>query len=179
MSASATTSTFEWTLERFPDLRLASAIVESPRTVLATLFGVSANDLSTDIPDVATYDTVFDTAQQWVVSIEKALIAAASEAVHTVVERIEATQRLHELALYDAQLVVLHLAGELLYHAYCRNDPKSATPERENAGEVLDVIARRTRSARMRAAEKVDIHPEPRPRGRAFGYCRRPTRVGS
>jgi hypothetical protein len=126
MSASSTTSTFEWTLERFPDLRLASAIVESPRTVLASIFGVPANDLPADIADVATYDTVFETAQKWVVVIEKALIAAASEAVHTVVERIEATQRLHELALYDAQLVVLHLAGELLYHAYCRNDPKSA-----------------------------------------------------
>jgi hypothetical protein len=126
MSASSTTSTFEWTLERFPDLRLASAIVESPRTVLASLFGVPANDLPADITHVATYDKVFDTAQQLVVATEKALIAAASEAVHTVVERIEATQRHHELALYDAQLVVLHLAGELLYHAYCRNDPKSA-----------------------------------------------------
>jgi hypothetical protein len=123
---STSTTNFEWTLERFPDLRLATAIVESPRTVLATLFGVPANDLPADIPDVATYDAVFDTAQQCVVAIEKALIAAAGDAVQTVVERIEATQRLHELALYDAQLAVLHLAGELLYHAYCRNDPKSA-----------------------------------------------------
>jgi hypothetical protein len=75
MSASPTT--FEWTLERYPDLRLATAIVESPRTLLATLFSVLANNLPADIPDVATYDGLFDTTQQCVVAIEKALIAAA------------------------------------------------------------------------------------------------------
>jgi hypothetical protein len=77
MSASPSSSTFEWTLERFPDLRLATAIVESPRTLLATLFGVPANNLPADIHDVATYDGLFDTTKQWVVVIEKALIAAA------------------------------------------------------------------------------------------------------
>jgi hypothetical protein len=77
MSASPSSSTFEWTLQWFPDLRLATAIVESPRTLLATLFGVPANNLPADIPDVAPYDGLFDTTQQCVVAIEKALIAAA------------------------------------------------------------------------------------------------------
>jgi hypothetical protein len=74
MSASSSSSTFEGTLERFPDLRLVTAIVES---LLATLFGVPANNLPADIPDVATYEGLFDTTQQCVVAIEKALIAAA------------------------------------------------------------------------------------------------------
>jgi hypothetical protein len=54
MSESSSSSTFEGTLERFPDLRLATAIVESPRTVLATLFGVPTNDLPVDVTEVAT-----------------------------------------------------------------------------------------------------------------------------
>jgi hypothetical protein len=140
---STSTTNFEWTLERFPDLRLATSIVECPRTLVANLLCVSTDDLPADIPQVATYDVVFDAAQQCVVSIEKALIAAAGDAVQSVVERVEATQRLHELALYDAQLVVLHLAGELLYHAYCRNDPKSADLLKkwapEQAWEFLDL----------------------------------------
>jgi hypothetical protein len=114
MSASSTT--FEWTLERFPDRRLSTTIVESPRTLLATLFGVpmATSDLPADSPDVATYDAVFDTAQQCVVSIEKALIAAAGDAIQFVVERAKVTQRLSELALHDAQHAVSHLAAELL-----------------------------------------------------------------
>jgi hypothetical protein len=112
MSASSS-STFEGTLERFPDLRLATAIIESPRTLLASLFGVPANSLPADIPDVATYNGLFNTTQQCVVAIEKALIATAGDAIQSVVERVEATQQLHELALYDAQHAVLHLAAEL------------------------------------------------------------------
>jgi hypothetical protein len=67
-------TTFEWTLKRFLDLRLATAIVESPKDLLVTLFGVPANDLPADIPDVATYDGVFDTTQQCVVAIQEALM---------------------------------------------------------------------------------------------------------
>jgi hypothetical protein len=44
---------------------------------------------------------VFDAIQKCVVDIEKALIAAAADAVQSVVERAEATQRLSELALYE------------------------------------------------------------------------------
>jgi hypothetical protein len=113
-ASSSSSSTFEWALERFQDLRLATAIVESPRTLLATLFGVPTSKLPADIPDVATYDAVFDTAQQCVVPIKKALIAAAGDAIQFVVERAEVTQRLSELALYDAQHAVLHLTTELL-----------------------------------------------------------------
>jgi hypothetical protein len=90
-------TTFEWTLERLPDLRLATAIVESPKTLLATLFSVPANDLPADITDVVTYNGVFNTAQQCIMAIEEALIAAAGDAIQSVVERVEAAQRLNEL----------------------------------------------------------------------------------
>jgi hypothetical protein len=58
------------------------------------------------------------------VAIEKALIVAASEAVQSAVERVDASQRLVELGKYDAQLATLHLGAELLYHATCRVDPQ-------------------------------------------------------
>jgi hypothetical protein len=90
MSASPSSSTFEWTLQRFPDLRDSTAIVESPRTLLATLFGVPANNLPADITDVATYDGLFDTTQQCVVAIEKALIAVAP-----ATPRVGAVRRQH------------------------------------------------------------------------------------
>jgi hypothetical protein len=65
--------TFEWTLERFPDLRLATNIVENPRSLLATIFGTPLEDIPATLGPVATYDAVFDAAQHCVVSIEKAL----------------------------------------------------------------------------------------------------------
>jgi hypothetical protein len=58
------------------------------------------------------------------VTIEKPLIVAASEAVQSVVERVDASQHLIELAKYDAQLSTLHLGAELLYHATCSADPQ-------------------------------------------------------
>jgi hypothetical protein len=125
MSASTSTTTFEWTLERFPDARSATNVVENPRALMAALLGVPEDDLPDTIPRVATYEAVFDTIQHCIVDIEKALIAMASEAVQSVVERVEAAQRLNELARYDAQLATLHLGAELLYHATCRNDPQT------------------------------------------------------
>jgi hypothetical protein len=123
---SASTTTFEWTLERFPDSRLATNVVENPRALIAALFGIPEDDLPDTIPSVATYEAVFDTIQHCIVDTEKALIAMATEAVQSVVERVEAAQRLNELARYDAQLATLHLGAELLYHATCRNDPQAA-----------------------------------------------------
>jgi hypothetical protein len=76
-------------------------VVDNPRNLIATLFGVPEDDLPIDIPDVATYDAVFEAIQKCVVDIEKALIAAAADAVQSVVERAEVTQRLSELALYE------------------------------------------------------------------------------
>jgi hypothetical protein len=92
--------TFEWTLERFPDLRLATNIVENPQSLLATIFGTPLEDIPTTLGPVATYDAVFDAAQHCVVSIEKALIHKAIETKRKVVETEEAKQRLLELALY-------------------------------------------------------------------------------
>jgi hypothetical protein len=128
--------TFEWTLERFPDLRLATNIVENPRSLLATIFGTPLEDIPTTLGPVATYDAVFDAAQHCVVSIDKALIDKAIEATRKVVETEEAKQRLLELALYDAQMAVMNIAGELLHHAYCRDDQQAVellrawTPDR-------------------------------------------------
>jgi hypothetical protein len=137
--------TFEWTLERFPDLRLGTNIVENPRSLLATIFGARVEDIPTTLGAVATYDAVFDTAQHCVVSIEKALIDKAIEATRKVVETEEAKQRLLELALYDAQIAVMSIAGELLHHAYCRDDEQPAellrawTPDR--VWKFLDLSA--------------------------------------
>jgi hypothetical protein len=96
-------------LERFPDSRLATSVVENPRALVAALFGVPEDDLPSTIPSVATYDAVFDQVQQCIVAIEKELIVAASGAVQSVVEQVDASQRLIELAKYDAQLATLHL----------------------------------------------------------------------
>jgi hypothetical protein len=73
--------TFKWTLERFPDLRLATNIVENPRSLLATIFGTPLEDIPTTLGSVATYDAVFDAAQHCVVSIKKALIDKAIEII--------------------------------------------------------------------------------------------------
>jgi hypothetical protein len=53
-----------------------------------------------------------------------------------VVETEEAKQRLLELALFDAEMAVMNIAGELLHHAYCREDKQAVkllrawTPDR-------------------------------------------------
>jgi hypothetical protein len=119
-------ATFEWTLERLPDLRLATNIVENPRSLLATIFDTPLEDIPTTLASVATYDAVFDAAQHCIVSIEKALIDKAIEATRNMVETEEAKQRLLELALYDAQMAVMSIAGELLHHAYCHDDEPAA-----------------------------------------------------
>jgi hypothetical protein len=142
-SSSAATTAFEWTLERFPDPRLATNVVEKPRALISALFGVPETELPVTIPRVATYEAVFDAIQHCIVDTEKALIAMATEAVQSVVERLEATQRLYELARYDAQLATLHLGAELLYHATCRNDPQASDLIKkwvpEKAWEFLDL----------------------------------------
>jgi hypothetical protein len=148
MSTSTTTS-FEWTLEKFPDSRFATNIVEKPRTLIAALFGVPEADLPASIPRVATYEGAFDAIQHCIVDVEKALLAMATEAINSVVERVEATQRLHELARFDAQLATLHLSAELLYHATCRQESadlfKKWAPEKAweflNLAEALPVEA--------------------------------------
>jgi hypothetical protein len=137
--------TFEWTLERFPDLRLATNIVENPRSLLATIFGTPLEDIPTTLGPVATYDAVFDASQHCVVTIEKALIDKAIKTTRKVVETEEAKQRLLELALYDAQMAVMNIAGELLHHAYCRDDEQAVellrawTPDR--VWKFLDLSA--------------------------------------
>jgi hypothetical protein len=114
--------TFECNLERFPDSRLTTNVVVNPQAFVAALFDLPAHDLPTTILCVATYDAVFNQAQQCPVATEKALIGAAPEAVQSVVERVDASQRLIQLAKYNAQLATLHLGAELHYHATCRAD---------------------------------------------------------
>jgi hypothetical protein len=98
-----------------------------------------------------------------VVTIDKALMAAAGGAIQPVVERVEATQQLHELALYDAQLAVLHLAGELLHHGYCRNNPKSADLLRkwapERVWEFLDVAQAMRTEADLKGWKQAEYTP--------------------
>jgi hypothetical protein len=53
--------------------------------------------------------------KQCIVATGKTLIGAATEAVQSDAKRVEASQRLIELATYDAQLATLHLGAELLY----------------------------------------------------------------
>jgi hypothetical protein len=141
--SSTIATTFEWNLERFPDSRLATNVVENLQALVAALFGVLEDDLPSTIPSVATYDAVFDQVQQCIVPIERALIIAASEAVQSVVERVDASQRLIELAKYDAQLTTLHLGAALLYHATCRADPQKDNLLRcwvpEKVWEFLDL----------------------------------------
>jgi hypothetical protein len=47
-------ATFEWNLERFPDSRLATDVVENPPALVAALFGVPEADLPSTIPSVTT-----------------------------------------------------------------------------------------------------------------------------
>jgi hypothetical protein len=133
----------EWNLEQFPDSRLATSVVANPRALVAALFGVPEDILPSTIPSVATYDAVFDQVQQCIVAIEKGLIVAASEAVQSVVERVDASQRLIQLAKYDVQLATWHLGAELLYHVTCRADPQKDVLMRrwapEKVGEFRDL----------------------------------------
>jgi hypothetical protein len=97
MSSTLSTA-FGWNLKWFPNSRLATNVVENSQALVAALFGVPKDHLPSTIPSVATYDAVLDQTQQCIVATEKSLIVAASEAVQPVVERVDASQRLIELA---------------------------------------------------------------------------------
>jgi hypothetical protein len=97
------------------DIRTSTVSIRADAVMCANLDGA--------LPLMSNY--VFDAAQHCVVSIEKALIDKAIEATRKVVETEEAKQRLLELALYDAQMAVMSIAGELLHHAYCRDDEQA------------------------------------------------------
>jgi hypothetical protein len=152
---------------------LATNIVENPRSLLATIFGTPLEDIPTTLGPVATYDAVFDAAQHCVVSIEKALIDKAIEATRKVVETGEARQRLLELALFDAQMSVMNIAGELLHHAYCGDNEQAVellrawTPDR--VWKFLDLSAAiQAESATKRCSESefspsAAIPPTPTP----------------
>jgi hypothetical protein len=90
-------SKLDWQTQDFPEHRLASLVVDKPLAILAKLFGVWEADIDAnhpDIPEVPTYDGLFQRVQEVITYQITSLMARSTDTVNLYSDRTEVHKRL-------------------------------------------------------------------------------------